>query len=97
MKNAFIISVPFLVAPLFGPTLGGFLIERLSWRWLFLFNTPLGLCGAWVAHRRTFRALVAIHLIPKSPLRPQRERRSSLDLPVKIIRSLLPHPGGPRM
>ncbi|HTB61883.1 MAG TPA: DHA2 family efflux MFS transporter permease subunit [Polyangia bacterium] len=47
-----IISVPFLVAPLFGPTLGGFLIERLSWRWLFLFNVPLGLCGAWLAHRR---------------------------------------------
>ena len=47
-----IISVPFLVAPLCGPTLGGLLIERLSWRWLFLFNAPLGLAGAWLAHRR---------------------------------------------
>ena len=47
-----IISVPILVAPLFGPTLGGLLIQRLSWRWLFLFNAPLGLLGAWLAWRR---------------------------------------------
>jgi EmrB/QacA subfamily drug resistance transporter len=47
-----IISIPFLVAPLFGPVLGGLLIQRLSWRWLFLFNTPLGLVGAWLAHRK---------------------------------------------
>jgi EmrB/QacA subfamily drug resistance transporter len=47
-----IISVPVLVAPLLGPVLGGLLIQRLSWRWLFLFNAPLGLLGAWLAHRR---------------------------------------------
>jgi EmrB/QacA subfamily drug resistance transporter len=47
-----IISVPFLVAPVFGPVLGGLLIQRLSWRWLFLFNLPVGLAGAWLAQRR---------------------------------------------
>jgi EmrB/QacA subfamily drug resistance transporter len=47
-----IMSVPILVAPLFGPVVGGLLIQRLSWRWLFLSNAPLGLVGAWLAHRR---------------------------------------------
>jgi EmrB/QacA subfamily drug resistance transporter len=47
-----IISVPVLVAPVLGPVLGGVLIQWLSWRWLFLFNLPLGLLGAWLAHRR---------------------------------------------
>jgi EmrB/QacA subfamily drug resistance transporter len=47
-----IISVPVLVAPLLGPVLGGVLVQRLSWRWLFLFNAPFGLLGAWLAHRR---------------------------------------------
>ncbi len=47
-----IVSIPVLVAPLLGPVVGGFLIQRLSWRWLFLFNAPLALAGAWVARRR---------------------------------------------
>jgi len=47
-----IMSVPILVAPLLGPTLGGFIVQRLSWRWLFLFNTPLGALGAWLASRK---------------------------------------------
>jgi EmrB/QacA subfamily drug resistance transporter len=47
-----IVSIPVLVAPLLGPVLGGLLIQKLSWRWLFLFNAPIGLVGAWFAHRR---------------------------------------------
>jgi EmrB/QacA subfamily drug resistance transporter len=47
-----LISVPVMVAPVLGPVLGGLLIQQLSWRWLFLFSAPLGLWGAWVAHRR---------------------------------------------
>jgi EmrB/QacA subfamily drug resistance transporter len=47
-----IISIPVLVAPLLGPVVGGLLIQHLSWRWLFLFNAPFAIFGAWVAHRR---------------------------------------------
>ena len=47
-----IVSIPVMVSPLFGPVIGGLLVQHLSWRWLFLFNAPLGLLGAWVAHRR---------------------------------------------
>ncbi len=47
-----IMSVPVLVAPVLGPVLGGLVIQRLSWRWLFLFNLPFGLLGSWLAQRR---------------------------------------------
>jgi EmrB/QacA subfamily drug resistance transporter len=46
-----IMSIPVLVAPLLGPTLGGLIIQRLSWRWLFLWNAPFGVLGAWLAQR----------------------------------------------
>ncbi len=47
-----IVSIPILAAPVFGPVLGGLLVQRLSWRFLFLINAPLGLFGAWLAHKR---------------------------------------------
>jgi EmrB/QacA subfamily drug resistance transporter len=37
----FITSV-FAVASVAGPLLGGFFVEHLSWRWIFLVNVPLG-------------------------------------------------------
>ena len=31
-----------------GPTLGGILIDALSWRWIFLVNLPVGILGTWM-------------------------------------------------
>lgn len=36
-----------MVAPIIGPTLGGWLTESFNWRWVFLVNVPVGvLCAA---------------------------------------------------
>ncbi len=34
-----------------GPTLGGLLIESLSWHWVFLVNLPVGIIGVWMVIR----------------------------------------------
>jgi EmrB/QacA subfamily drug resistance transporter len=40
------VTIPGLVGPLLGPTLGGWLSEYSSWHWIFLINIPIGLVGA---------------------------------------------------
>lgn len=39
------VTVPGLIGPLIGPTLGGWLVEFASWHWVFLINLPVGLIG----------------------------------------------------
>ena len=34
-----------------GPTLGGVIIEHLSWHWIFFVNVPIGIIGTWLAWR----------------------------------------------
>jgi EmrB/QacA subfamily drug resistance transporter len=40
------VTIPGLIGPLLGPTLGGWLSEAFSWRWIFLINAPIGVIGA---------------------------------------------------
>lgn len=37
-----------IVAPIFGPILGGWITDNLSWPWVFYINLPIGLLGAWL-------------------------------------------------
>jgi EmrB/QacA subfamily drug resistance transporter len=37
-----IIGVPMLLGPILGPILGGFLVDEVSWRWIFYINVPIG-------------------------------------------------------
>ena len=38
-----IVAVGIIFAPVLGPTLGGWLTDTWSWRWVFLINVPVGL------------------------------------------------------
>jgi len=45
------VTLPGLIGPLIGPTLGGWLVQVASWHWIFLINLPLGVAGCLAALR----------------------------------------------
>ncbi len=44
-----LISMAFHIGFLTGPTLGGFIIDTIGWRWIFFLNLPIGIWGAYLA------------------------------------------------
>jgi EmrB/QacA subfamily drug resistance transporter len=46
-----VIGVPMLLAPVFGPVIGGAIIGAASWRWIFLINLPIGAAAVLAAWR----------------------------------------------
>jgi EmrB/QacA subfamily drug resistance transporter len=40
-----VLGIPMLLGPIFGPILGGWLIDVASWHWIFLINLPIGLAA----------------------------------------------------
>jgi EmrB/QacA subfamily drug resistance transporter len=46
-----LIGVPIILAPVFGPTLGGLLVEHAGWEWIFLVNIPIGIVAVTLARR----------------------------------------------
>lgn len=51
-----VFGVAALIAPILGPTLGGWITDNYSWRWIFYINVPVGLL-----------ALAACHLVLEDP------------------------------
>lgn len=45
-----ILGVPLVLAPIFGPVLGGWLVDESSWRLIFLLNLPIALVAGGLAH-----------------------------------------------
>jgi EmrB/QacA subfamily drug resistance transporter len=46
-----IVGVPLLLAPIFGPVVGGALVGAASWRWIFFVNLPVGALALLLAAR----------------------------------------------
>jgi DHA2 family multidrug resistance protein len=52
-----VVAVAVIVAPIIGPTLGGWITDTYSWRWIFLINIPVGI----------FTFFAVLHLVEDPP------------------------------
>ncbi|MFL6246844.1 MAG: MDR family MFS transporter [Thermoanaerobaculia bacterium] len=69
------------VSSVFGPLLGGFITDQLSWRWVFLVNLPVGIAAA---------AIIGFGLIePKRHERPKIDYAGALVLTIAVTMLLL--------
>jgi DHA2 family multidrug resistance protein len=66
-------GVVVIVGPIFGPTLGGWITDNLSWHWVFLINLPIGLMSIF---------LVSIFVDEPAKLIKERKRLISKGLDV---------------
>jgi EmrB/QacA subfamily drug resistance transporter len=46
-----VLGVPMLLGPIFGPILGGWLVDDISWRWIFFINVPIGIVALLLGAR----------------------------------------------
>jgi len=46
-----IVAVPAMLAPILGPTIGGLILDNVTWRWIFFVNVPIGVIAVISALR----------------------------------------------
>ena len=44
------ITIPAVLGPLLGPSVGGFIVTYFSWPWIFFINLPIGFAGIFMVH-----------------------------------------------
>jgi len=54
-------GIPVLFAPAIGPTIGGYLVQYVDWRWIFYVNVPIGIVGV----------ILGLRVLRESPPRPE--------------------------
>jgi DHA2 family multidrug resistance protein len=47
-------GIGILLAPILGPTLGGWITDNYSWRWIFYLNLPIGILSLFLMNRFVF-------------------------------------------
>jgi DHA2 family multidrug resistance protein len=62
-----------ICAPIFGPTLGGWITDQFSWHWVFLINVPIGLLS-----------LFLVNVFVVDPPKVEEERRARLQGGLKV-------------
>src|SRR5690606_55089 len=45
LKAMNVAIMPALIGPVLGPLVGGYMVDYLSWHWIFLINIPIGILG----------------------------------------------------
>jgi EmrB/QacA subfamily drug resistance transporter len=51
-----VVAIPVMLAPILGPTLGGLIVDSVSWRWIFFVNVPIGVIAL----------VAAVRILPRS-------------------------------
>jgi EmrB/QacA subfamily drug resistance transporter len=46
-----VVSMPAMLAPIFGPVIGGLILENLHWSWIFFVNAPIGVLAIYLGWR----------------------------------------------
>src|SRR6201994_2745934 len=46
-----VVSMPAMLAPIFGPVIGGLILQNLHWSWIFFVNAPIGIVAAILGWR----------------------------------------------
>ena len=84
-----LIGVPVLLAPAFGPTIGGFFTQTWDWRAIFLINVPVGVVAFIGCLRSTARRRAAN--ARRADWRRQRASRSqgSVSTPLGLVLSMV--------
>jgi EmrB/QacA subfamily drug resistance transporter len=44
-----LVGVPILLGPIFGPIIGGLIVDSVTWRWIFFVNVPIAVIGLGLA------------------------------------------------
>ncbi|WP_169087166.1 MDR family MFS transporter [Paenibacillus sp. PL91] len=46
-----LLGIPMLIAPAFGPVLSGWLVDSVSWHWIFIINLPIGIIAIILGYK----------------------------------------------
>lgn len=63
-----ITGITTVLAPILGPTLGGYITDNYSWRWIFFMNVPVGILAAFL-----------VNMLVEDPPSAQKKQVGSID------------------